>query len=183
MADLTEENIIQELKDKISVQDYSAKEMIDGVRIKNLNLFVEEDGDFMEVLRLSEDGEVEDFPGFKIAQINKTKVNPGSVKAWHLHFKQDELWYLVPDGQIIAGLWDVRKDSKTSGKTQKVILGGGIPKLLYIPKGVAHGYMNLTPKTNHLIYFLTSKFDKTNPDERRLPWNAAGEEFWTPTIG
>jgi hypothetical protein len=29
-----------------------------------------------------------------------------------------------------------------------------------------------------MIYFVNQCFDATNPDERRLPWNALGDDFW-----
>ena len=31
-----------------------------------------------------------------------------------------------------------------------------------------------------LLYFVDQKFDINNPDERRIPWDSLGENFWKP---
>ncbi|MBV9851097.1 MAG: dTDP-4-dehydrorhamnose 3,5-epimerase, partial [Armatimonadetes bacterium] len=53
----------------------------------------------------------------------------------------------------------------------------------YIPRGVAHGGANvgLVPAT--ILYYVNQRFDISDPDERRLPWDILGEDFWKVTPG
>ena len=178
---LSVNDVSENLQSKISVQDYSKKPVIDGVKIVDVKNFVGEDGDFSELFRINENGEVDNFPGFKIAQINRSKLIPGAIKAWHLHFNQDEIWHVVPSNRLVVGLWDVRANSATNNVSMKIVLGGGISKLLYIPRGVAHGCANFTKKDAELFYFVSNQFDINNPDEKRFKWDENGADFWTPT--
>lgn len=47
-------------------------------------------------------------------------------------------------------------------------------------KGIAHGSLNLSHKPAELLYFVDKQFDINNPDEKRIPWDAKGEDFWKP---
>jgi len=62
----------------------------------------------------------------------------------------------------------------------KITLGSGQSSLLFVPAGVAHGMVNITGAPVDLFYFVSEKFDPQNPDERRLPWDSLGADFWTP---
>lgn len=180
MSDLlTISDLDETITDKVYTQDYSPKKIIEGVKIIPIVKHVSEDGDFSELIRISENGEVEQLPGFKLTQINRSKLIPGAIKAWHFHLRQDELWAIAA-GWLFVGLWDLRKNSPTKGFTQRIILGGGKSNLLFIPKGVAHGCANFSKKGAQLLYFLNQKFDPTNPDEQRIPWDSKGADFWTP---
>lgn len=177
MDHLTDSAIDQNLQANISIQDYSKKPTIEGVQVKEIRNFVGEDGDFSELLRFTESGEVEGFPGFKVRQINRSKMMPNAIKAWHLHYNQDEAQTVRPEDHLVVGLWDVREDSPTKGTTMKLVLGGGKAHMLFIPKGVAHGYMNISPKDATILYFVSEQFNMEQPDERRLPWDSI-EGFW-----
>lgn len=181
MAELLSENDIDEtVASKVYTQKYSEKAVIEGVSIISLKNNVSEDGDFSEIVRITESGEIEQLPGFKIAQINRSKLYPGAIKGWHLHLRQDDLWHVLPSTHLLVGLWDLRKSSKTKGVTMRIALGGGNSKLLFIPKGVAHGAVNITSKAAEVFYFVNQKFDINNPDEKRLSWDSLGADFWKP---
>jgi dTDP-4-dehydrorhamnose 3,5-epimerase len=122
---------------------------------------------------------MENMPGFKLAQINRVKLLPNTVKAWHIHYKQDDLWLPIPPSFLFVGLWDLRKDSKTKGNTMRISLAGG-SSMLYIPKGVAHGMKNIMQEPIDILYFVDQKFDLNDPDERRVNWDALGADFWGP---
>lgn len=173
-------DLIDTLGEKIYTQNYQKKPVIEGVKIVQLNNFVGEEGDFGEVFRLSDSGESEQFPGFRIKQISRTSTIPGSIKAWHLHFNQDEIWFVLPSSHLLVGLWDVRKTSQTPDVKMRLSLGGGKSYLVFIPRGVAHGCANFSQKTAELFYFMNGQFDESNPDEHRLPFTSAGESFWRP---
>ena len=178
--DFSLNDISKDIRGKVYSEGYKAKNQIDGVKIIKLKTFPSEEGDFGEIIRLNSRGEVKDIPHFSVAQINRTTLLSGSIKAWHLHLKQDEIWYVLPSGHLLVGLWDVRNNSLTNGITMRVVLGGGNSQLLYIPKGVAHGSLNLSNEPSELFYFVDRQFDINNPDEKRIPWDAKGEDFWKP---
>ncbi len=180
MADLTIDDIDEQVKPTVYPQDYSKKDAIEGVKTIPLTHYPSEEGDFGEIVRLDSNGELEQVPGFKLVQVNRTYLFPGSIKAWHLHLKQDEIWYLPPNRDLFVGLWDVRSKSSTNGARMRLVLGGGKSELLFIPRGVAHGSANFTLIDSNLFYLVNEKFDPKNPDELRIPWDAAGADFWKP---
>lgn len=180
MADLTLLDIDEKIRSEVKTQEYSEKCDIEDVLIIPLKNHSGETGDFGEILRFDENCKCDQIKNFKIAQINRSKILPDTIKAWHLHLGQDEAWYVAPSNHLIVGLWDVRKNSKTKGQQRKVVLGGNNSVILFIPKGVAHGCTNITKKPVDLYYFTSQVFNKENPDEKRIPWNAVGEHFWEP---
>lgn len=178
-APLTLSDIDEKTHKKIYTQDYSAKPTIEDVKIIPVKNFVGEDGDFSEIIRM-ENGEIEGMEGFKVVQVNRSKLVAQAIKGWHLHFAQDDVFYLPPSDSLLVGLWDLRKSSETSGVSMKIALGGGQSSLLYIPCGVAHGMVNVSGEPIDLFYFVNAQFDAKNPDERRLPWDSLGADFWEP---
>ncbi len=184
MADaLSKINIEDKYSGQISTQDYSKKPLIDGVKIVELKNMVGEDGNFSELMRLSENGESQEFSGFFVRQISTSHILGGSIKAWHVHFAQEDVWHIMSNNKMIVGLLDVRKESVTKDLSMRLSLGGGKAHLLYIPRGVAHGAVNISKKSGTIIYFVNQQFNVENPDEHRLPWDILGEDFWKPTIG
>lgn len=175
---LSHKDIDGKYQKQLYIQDYSKKEVIEGVKIIELKNMSGEDGDFSELLRLNIQGEAEGFPGFYLRQISRSKMIPGSVKAWHIHFAQEDIWHILPSDKLLLGLWDIRKDSPTKHKSMRLALGGGKAHLIYIPRGVAHGAVNFSNKEGTILYFVNAQFDIANPDEHRLPWDALGKEFW-----
>ena len=135
---------------------------IQGVQQKQLKVFADDRGCFMELLR-------EDDPFYtRFGQSNFSITYPGVVKAWHWHRKQDDLWF-VASGMAQVGLHDLREDSPTRGQTEVFYLGDHNRALLFIPHGVAHGYRVLGPQPVALVYHTTGVY---NPeDELRLAWN------------
>ena len=176
---LTKQDIEGKYRGKVYVQDYSKKPLIDGVKIVEIRNLVGEDGDMSELLRLTPTGEAEGFPGFQVRQLNRAKMLPNAIKAWHLHYKQEEIQTVRPDDHLVFGLWDLREKSPTKGLTMRFALGGGKAHLLYIPQGVAHGYMNVSGNPATIIYATSEQFDVENPDENRLPWDSI-KDFWEP---
>jgi dTDP-4-dehydrorhamnose 3,5-epimerase len=168
----------EEFKNKITAQDYSKKPQIDGVKFFDINQFAEDGGVFAELARLDDSGNMLAVPGFKVKQFNRSEMEPGTIKAWHLHFNQEDLWFVAPSDRLLVGLYDLRKNSQTYGVKMRFVLGAGKSRLLYIPRGVAHGVANLTNKTTPLIYVVNQFFDANALDERRLPWDFLGKEFW-----
>lgn len=177
---LNQNDLSPEVRSSLYTQDYSSKPVIEGVQLITVRQFVSEEGDFSELARLDENGNLEALPDFKVRQINRSQIFPNSIKGWHIHYKQEDLWYVAPQEQLVVGLWDVRKDSPTEGIATKYNLGGGQSRMLLIPRGVAHGCVNYSSRPTQLYYFMNQQFNADSPDEQRLPWNSHGAEFWLP---
>ncbi len=176
---LSLEDIDETINKDIVVQKYAEKEVVEGVRVVELKNFITEDGCFMELSRL-ERGVLQAFnaEGFEAKQINLAKSAKGSIKAWHIHFEQEDVWFVAPESKLLVGLVDLRKNSSTRGVKMRLVMGGGKTELLYIPRGVAHGYANIGPNEAQIIYFVNEQFKREAPDERRLAWDYFGAEFW-----
>ena len=91
--------------------------MIHGVEVKELAIHTDERGFFREVIRASDDIFPEGF-----GQWSHTMSFQGVAKAWHVHQKQTDWWY-VAVGTIKAALYDTRPDSPTHGETQELLMG------------------------------------------------------------
>jgi dTDP-4-dehydrorhamnose 3,5-epimerase len=173
-------SLIPEVQQKLYTQDYGRKDHIKDIQIIELKNNVGEEGDLSEIFRLDDQSKLELIPDFQLKQINRTRVFQNSIKAWHIHFNQDEIWYVLPSFHLVVGLWDLRQDSPTSGQSEKIVLGGGNSRILYIPRGVAHGSVNYSNQPTELFYFINQLFDVNQPDEKRIPWDSLGESFWKP---
>jgi dTDP-4-dehydrorhamnose 3,5-epimerase len=160
-------------------QSYGNRTSIDGVTLTHLPVFSDEGGDFCELTRFNADGTLSLAPGYRPAQISYSLMEPGQVKAFHLHENQDDLWFVPPAHRLLVGLIDVRNGSSTYGAQSRVVLGAGKGRLLLIPRGVAHGVANLSTSPASIIYFTNTAFDPDTPDEHRLPHDLLGPDFWT----
>jgi len=168
---------------QLTRQGYGKKPLIQGVVVLDLSLHSDEGGDFCEVARLTADGALAHVPGFKPRQVSYSVMEPGTVKAWHLHYQQDDVWFIPPYPRVLVGLLDAREDSPSYETRVRLAMGSGIPKLLRIPRGVAHGIANLGTKPAALLYFADNTFNAESPDEYRLPYDVLGGEFWSIVPG
>ena len=165
----------------LTTQSYASTPKIEGVRLVDLRLLTDDGGSFAELVRLTEQGELEAFPGFQVRQSSYSLVLPGAVKAFHLHFGQDDVWFVLPSDRLLVGLVDARRGGE--GRSQRLVLGGGKAQLLYIPRGVGHGAANIGTVPATILYFVNRQFNLNDPDERRLPWDMLGVDFWRMTPG
>src|SRR5207253_5542646 len=76
-----------------------------------------------------------------------------------------DLWYVV-SGRARVGLADLRRKRERI-PVQTVILDSDAPAALYVPAGVAHGFLAMTDLD--LIYFVTEEYDGS--DEFGVAWN------------
>lgn len=146
---------------------------INGVQQKNLVKHCDDRGYFMELLR-------EDDPIFgRFGQTSLSMSFPGVIKAFHYHKLQDDIWYF-PNGHAQVVLHDMREDSSTYGQTDVYYMNAGNPYLLFIPRGVAHGYRVLGNEPVTIVYFTNMAYDPKQPDEYRIPYNDPSIGFdWT----
>ena len=121
-----------------------------------------------------------DLSGFEVAQVNFSEIEPGAIKAFHMHKRQTDVWFVPPTDKILLVLGDVRAGSPTEGLVRRLVLGDGNSFLVRIPPGVAHGAKNLrTAATSTIVYFVDVQFSTDDQcDEGRLPWDHFGTEVW-----
>ncbi|MCA8940922.1 MAG: dTDP-4-dehydrorhamnose 3,5-epimerase family protein [Planctomycetes bacterium] len=165
-------------------QDYAARERIDGIEIVELKRFNDDGGAITELGRLSQ-GVHGQLAGFEVKQLNFSTVEPGVIKAFHLHHRQTDVWYVPPTDRLLLVLHDARKGSPTEGVTMRLMLGDGNNRLIRIPPGIAHGCTNLGDKSATIIYFVDVQFsiEPDECDEGRLPWDFCGAEIWEMVKG
>lgn len=182
---LTLTDLIDDVVRQVARQSYAPRPPIAGVVLGEVPVFRSPDGLFAELARLDADGQVQGLAGFRPVQWNWSLMEPGAVKAWHLHFGQDDLWIVPPSSSVLVGLVDLRRDSATVSHTQRLALGGGRCHRLLIPRGVAHGVANLTGEPQTMLYAVNQFFtaDPAESDEWRLPWDRFGAAFWAMERG
>jgi dTDP-4-dehydrorhamnose 3,5-epimerase len=168
---------------KVTVQKYGQKPQIEGVEIIHIPWQSDDGGNFGEIVRL-QGGHLDGFKTpFEAKQVSVSIMTPGTIKAFHLHNNQDDLWYTLPTERLIVNLHDIREDSPTKGNHIRLVMGAGKNFLLRIPKGVAHGVANKYERNMILFYFTNQQFSMENPDENRLPWDTFGTANWDITKG
>ncbi len=164
---------------KYSKQDYGPRRRIEGVEIVELKRFNDDGGAMTELGRL-EGGLHKQLPGFQVRQVNFSVLEPLAIKAFHLHDRQTDVWFVPPSDKLLLVLADVRKGSPTEGLVWRLVLGDGNSRLVRIPPGVAHGCRNLRPTVpGHIIYFVDVQFSTDEHcDEGRLAWDHFGTQIW-----
>ena len=139
---------------------------IDGVHIKAFDLWPDDRGYFLEVARLQQ-GLAADFAP-ATTQVSAALSYPGTIKAFHFHRYQTDLW--VPaQGVFQVALVDMRPDSPTYGVKNTMYVGSLKPWQILIPPGVGHGYKVVGENAAMLVYVTNQLY---NPkDEGRVPYN------------
>ena len=95
--------------------------MIDGVVFKELVTHTDERGFFREIIRTTDDFFPEGF-----GQWSHSLMHTGTAKAWHVHQRQIDWWY-VGLGTLKVALYDTRPDSPTHGKLMEFFMGDHHP--------------------------------------------------------
>jgi dTDP-4-dehydrorhamnose 3,5-epimerase len=131
---------------------------IGGVMYQRLQAHGDERGRFTEIFRARA------FPD-QLLQANHSVSQAGVLRGLHYHHNQADLWYVV-SGRAQVALADLRPGGD-SIRTATVVLEGESPANLYIPPGVAHGFLALTEL--NLIYWVTQEYDGS--DEYGVAWN------------
>lgn len=135
---------------------------IQGVYLASLKPFEDERGRFVETFRQ------EWFPQrtWNVVQGNVSHSRAGVLRGLHYHRRQVDYWF-VPSGIIRVGLCDLRRASPTYRAVQTLEVGDQNLMGVYIPIGVAHGFVALTDAI--LTYLVDNYYDDT--DEHGVAWN------------
>jgi dTDP-4-dehydrorhamnose 3,5-epimerase len=167
-----------------AIQDYSPRRRIEGLEIVQLRRFNDDGGAMTELGRLDQ-GRLQGVDGFVVRQVNYSVMEPLAIKAFHLHTRQTDVWYVPPSDKLLLCVADVRRGSPTEGLVQRIVLGDTSSYLVRIPPGVAHGAKNLRPSApSVIIYFVDVQFSVGDAcDEGRLPWDHFGAAVWVVERG
>lgn len=133
-------------------------EQIPGALVCYPKVHSDSRGSFMEIFR-------EETLGMQFVQANHSRSVAGVLRGLHWHRHQADAWYVFA-GQAQAMLADLRTPSPEPG-VASVDLIGGEPKVLFIPPGVAHGFLAVTDVD--LIYWVTGYYDPS--DEHGVAWD------------
>jgi len=137
--------------------------MLNGIRIKSINRFLDERGFFAEVMRV----DWKDlFEQDTIVQTNHSYTYPNIVRAWHRHLRGQTDYFLVLKGLIKICAFDDKTEELT-----EVISGGINLQLVRIPGHFWHGFKALGNEPAMLLYFATNLYNPKDPDEERRAWN------------
>ena len=102
---------------------------------------------------------------FDYATVSKKNV----LRGFHFQYKfQQAKFVTVLKGKILDCVIDLRKGSKTFGKSYKIVLSEKNCKSLYIPEGFAHAYYSYADL--NIIYYKLSNYYKPKFESGVL-WN------------
>ena len=111
---------------------------------------------------------------FDYATISKKNV----LRGFHFNSKYPQAKYVtVLKGKILDCVVDLRKNSKTFGKSFSIILSEDNCKSLYIPEGFAHAYYSFH-KSNLIYYKLSNYYEPKY--ENGIAWNDKKLKFKWP---
>lgn len=167
----------------ISTQSYKPTANIEGVTVTDLPFFTDDGGNFAELFRLDNGIVAKLEPAFQVKQVSFSVMVPSTIKAYHVHYKQEDLWFCSPFDRLLVNMHDLRQESATYDTHMRLVLGAGKYRMLRIPAGVAHGVANVYERPMTLTYATSEQFSPENPDEQRLPWDRFGAEVWQLTRG
>lgn len=149
-----------------------------GVKLFSIATYSDERGYFEEIFNKRE--------LYKKLKINfQTKMICSSysrqnvIRGFHYQLKKPikQIVY-VKKGKIIDVVVDIRKKSKTFGQYEAFILSEKNKKVLYMPKGFAHGFYAIEKK-NLIIYNLSEYFNKKL--DKGIFWNDKDINFKWPS--
>lgn len=135
---------------------------IAGVYVVTLTALGDARGRFMETFRR------EWFPwvNWDRLQTNRSESAAGVLRGLHYHHRQIDYWHVI-SGQIRVGLADLRSTSPTFRQSHALDLSADTYLGLFIPEGVAHGFVALTDAL--LSYTVNNYYDGS--DELGVRWN------------
>ncbi len=106
-----------------------------------------------------------------IVQANQSKSSTaGTLRGLHYQVSPQEETKIVKciHGAIFDVIVDIRPDSPTYGKWYGETLTPKNYKMMYVPKGFAHGFFTLE-NDSEIIYFVSQYYSKEH--ERGIRWN------------
>ena len=102
-------------------------------------------------------------------QDNESVSKKGVLRGLHFQHPNGQLKLCrVTKGEVFDAVVDVRRDSKTFGKSYWTTLSAANGRQLWIPEGFAHGFLTLSDEATFL-YKVSTYYSPA--DERGILWN------------
>ena len=149
-----------------------SRDLIHGVVVQPYALWPDDRGYFLEVARIHQ-GLAAQFPA-ESTQVSAALSYPGTVKAFHFHRHQTDLWVPVA-GALQIALVDLRKQSPTFGARNTMYVGSLRPWQILVPPGIGHGYKVIGTEPSVLVYVTNRFYDPQ--DEGRIPYDDPGIHY------
>jgi dTDP-4-dehydrorhamnose 3,5-epimerase len=151
---------------------------LNDVKIVEPKTFGDERGFFMETYvkeKFEEEGIDADF-----IQDNHSKSEHGVLRGLHYQKGEHAQGKLVrcTQGVIMDVIVDLRKDSETFGETKKLIVSEHNKKMVWVPRGFAHGFYTLS-ETAEVQYKVDN--DYAPDQEAGIAWDAPELDINWPT--
>ena len=135
---------------------------IKDLLILKTKIYSDKRGFFKEVFRESELN-----VKFKFDCLSYSKKN--TLRGMHIQLKNTQAKLVtVTEGKIFDAVIDLRKKSKTFGKSFSIIISDKSDFSLFIPAGFAHGFLCLSKKCT--LYYKCNNYQNKN-SEKTLLWN------------
>ncbi len=136
-------------------------EVIAGVWLVEPDVYGDDRGRFIETYRR------EWFPqGREMIQGNRADRRQGGLVGLHYHLHQADYWY-VPFGTAKVVLHDLREGGPTDRATLELELSDQNNLGVFIPPGVAHGFLAVTDMT--ITYLVDGYYNPA--DELGVAWD------------
>ncbi len=146
---------------------------IQGLKIIKHKLNIDNRGSLRETFKKK----IINWENFVCEYFTASKKNV--IRGLHFQYKNQQAKFItVAKGKILDVVIDLRKKSKTFGKSFSIILSDKNCKSLYIPKGFAHGfycYDNL-----NIMHYKLSDYYKPG-SEGGIMWNDKSLKIKWPT--
>jgi dTDP-4-dehydrorhamnose 3,5-epimerase len=150
-------------RQSITAEWLPLRELIQGVRVKEIRSVPKNNGVLTEVFRCDwglDQGMVQ--------QVFQTTIVPGGLSAWHVHqFTTDRLF--VSQGLLKIVLFDDREHSPSRGCVNELRFGTERPALVVVPPGIWHGVQNIGGGPTLLLNLVDRAYSYEDPDHWRLP--------------
>lgn len=152
------------------------KTELEGVYIIENKIFEDERGKFFKTFNKNiflENGIDVEFRE-SYYSISKKDV----IRGMHFQIppRDHEKLVYVAEGKVLDVVLDLRKNSKSFGKSISIELTSENGRLLFIPKGLAHGFKSLQDNTM-MVYNVATEY---NPEcDFGISWNSFGFDWET----
>jgi len=156
---------------------------LEGVLILEPRVFGDERGYFFEIYNKERFGQ-ETGLGIDFVQDNESKSSYGVLRGLHFQkgkYAQSKLVRVVK-GRVLDIAVDIRKGSPTFGQHVKVELSEENHRMLFIPRGFAHGFVVLSPeaifqyKCDNLYAPASEGAIAWNDPQLGIDWGIAAED-------
>ena len=123
----------------------------------------------------------------RFVQDNHSRSAKNVLRGLHYQIKQTQGKLVrVVEGEVLDVAVDLRRSSETFGKCATVHLSGENKRMLWIPRGFAHGFLVLSPSAQ-VLYKATDYYapehERTlawdDPD-LKIDWELSGEPIISP---